>query len=105
VRVDFDYFWLCALEPPGSASAGLPFSPVQPVLDAKRSLRCGCSSRWLGLVQTSSGWTGPTSMVVPPRVIRRGTPLPRWSHQPHLWSSTAPIYAKAPSHVNLKFAT
>ena len=24
------------------------------------------SSRWLDLVQTSSGWTGPTSTVVPP---------------------------------------
>jgi hypothetical protein len=29
------------------------------------------SSRWLDLVQTSSGWTGPTSTVVPSRVIRR----------------------------------
>jgi hypothetical protein len=56
VRVDFDYFWLCALEPPGSASAGLPFSPVQPVLDAKRSLRCGCSSRWLGLASPNFLW-------------------------------------------------
>jgi hypothetical protein len=28
-------------------------------------------SRWLDLVQTSSGWTGPTSIVVPPRVMRR----------------------------------
>jgi len=32
------------------------------------------SSRWLDLVQASSGWTGPTSTVVPPRVIRRRTP-------------------------------
>jgi hypothetical protein len=35
------------------------------------------SSRWLDLVHTSAGWTGPISIVVPPRVMRRGTPLCR----------------------------
>ena len=71
-------------------------------IGAKRPFRCWtldlASSLWLDLVQTGrTGGRLALSCLPPPD----GAPypsMPRWWHDPRLWSSTAPIYAKTPDH-------
>jgi hypothetical protein len=55
------------------------------------------SSRWLDLVQTLMDWTDQHCRASHRR-MRRRTPMSGWWHLPRLWSSTAPISAKASDH-------
>ena len=56
------------------------------------------SSLWLDLVQTGRNGARLALSCLPPPDGAPYPSMPRWWHDPHLWSSTAPIYAKTSDH-------